>query len=555
MKKVVQDLTSGGIDWQREKWQSGLGSKFIHQGEKNAVKYADEVIVLSKGVQDYFKETYGRETHFIPNGVNRPQIREANLITEKFGLKKDSYILFLGRLVPEKGIRYLVEAFKNVRTDKKLVIAGGSSDTDAAREQMIYSIMVPMRNLLNDAYCRDISVKIKSQLAVKRKRGDFVGSFATYGYRKDPTNHSKLIVDELAAENVQSIFRWKISGMSNQGIADRLNARKVPSPATRKLQSGAKLSLHFRKSDEPPWSAKAVDRILHNEVYIGKLVQGKTRRLDYRSKKKMNVPMRDWTIVDNTHEAIIPAEQFELVRRILETETRRPNDAETVALFAGFLYCGDCGSRLVRRSASYKGKRYIYYQCSGSKQNKGSCASHNLRDEKLYNVVRNALQMQIQIVMEEAEFVESIRQAQQEPYRVRRIERQIRQLTAEKAHTQGIKEKLYGDYADEILTREDFLNYNELYSKRIEEYERKITELEAEQQNLQTAPNAYPFLDVYRKYRKLEEITRPMVVELIEKIEVYEGNRVEITFRFQDEIADLLEELHQKQMEQHEVSA
>ena len=86
----------------------------------------------------------------------------------------------------------------------------------------------------------------------------------------------------------------------------------------------------------------------------------------------MNVPMRDWVIVDNTHEAIIPAEQFELVQRILETETRRPNDAETVALFAGFLYCGDCGSRLVRRSASYKGKRYIYYQCSGSKQNKAA---------------------------------------------------------------------------------------------------------------------------------------------------------------------------------------
>jgi glycosyltransferase involved in cell wall biosynthesis len=136
VKKVVQDLTSGGIDWQREKWQSGLGSKFIHQGEKNAAKYADEVIVLSKGVQDYFKETYGRETHFIPNGVNRPQIREASLITDKFGLKKDSYILFLGRLVPEKGIRYLVEAFKNVKTDKKLVIAGGSSDTDSFMEEL-----------------------------------------------------------------------------------------------------------------------------------------------------------------------------------------------------------------------------------------------------------------------------------------------------------------------------------------------------------------------------------------------------------------------------------
>ena len=133
-KRVV--VTVHGIDWQREKWQSGFGSKFIRQGEKNAVKYADEVIVLSKGVQKYFMDTYGRETHFIPNGVNRPQIREANLITEKFELKKDSYILFLGRLVPEKGIRYLVEAFKNVKTDKKLVIAGGSSDTDSFMEEL-----------------------------------------------------------------------------------------------------------------------------------------------------------------------------------------------------------------------------------------------------------------------------------------------------------------------------------------------------------------------------------------------------------------------------------
>ena len=133
-KKVI--VTIHGLDWQREKWKSGFGSKFIHQGEKNAVKYADEIIVLSKGVQDYFRDTYGRETHFIPNGVNRPETREAGLITEKFGLTKDSYILFLGRLVPEKGIRYLVEAFKNVKTDKKLVIAGGSSDTDSFMNEL-----------------------------------------------------------------------------------------------------------------------------------------------------------------------------------------------------------------------------------------------------------------------------------------------------------------------------------------------------------------------------------------------------------------------------------
>lgn len=133
-KRVV--VTIHGLDWQREKWNSGFGSKFIRLGEKNAVKYADEIIVLSKGVRDYFRDTYGRETNFIPNGVNRPKTQEANLITEKFGLVKDSYVLFLGRLVPEKGIRYLVEAFKTVKTDKKLVIAGGSSDTDSFMEEL-----------------------------------------------------------------------------------------------------------------------------------------------------------------------------------------------------------------------------------------------------------------------------------------------------------------------------------------------------------------------------------------------------------------------------------
>lgn len=133
-KRVV--VTIHGIDWQREKWQSGFGSKFIRQGERNAVKYADEIIVLSKGVQNYFKETYGRETRFIPNGVNRPEIRAAEQITNQFGLAKDSYILFLGRLVPEKGIRYLVEAFKQVKTEKKLVIAGGSSDTDSFAKEL-----------------------------------------------------------------------------------------------------------------------------------------------------------------------------------------------------------------------------------------------------------------------------------------------------------------------------------------------------------------------------------------------------------------------------------
>ena len=121
--------TIHGLDHQRAKWGK-LASTYIMLGEKCAVKFADEIIVLSEGVQKYFEKTYGRKTRFIPNGVNKPEIKPAEMIIEKYGLTKDSYILFLGRLVPEKGIRYLIEAFKEVQTDKKLVIAGGSSDTD-----------------------------------------------------------------------------------------------------------------------------------------------------------------------------------------------------------------------------------------------------------------------------------------------------------------------------------------------------------------------------------------------------------------------------------------
>lgn len=121
--------TVHGLDHQRAKWGK-FASTYIMLGEKCAVRFADEIIVLSEGVQKYFLDTYGRKTRFIPNGVNRPVIHEAEIIKNKFGLEKDTYILFLGRLVPEKGLRYLIQAFKQVKTDKKLVIAGGSSDTD-----------------------------------------------------------------------------------------------------------------------------------------------------------------------------------------------------------------------------------------------------------------------------------------------------------------------------------------------------------------------------------------------------------------------------------------
>lgn len=133
-KKVI--VTVHGLDWQREKWKGGFASKYIHFGERMAVKWADEMVILSREVQKYFKDNYNRNTVFIPNGVTRPEKKKADLISRQFGLQKNSYILYLGRIVPEKGEHYLIQAFKQLETDKKLVIAGGASDTDDYMKQL-----------------------------------------------------------------------------------------------------------------------------------------------------------------------------------------------------------------------------------------------------------------------------------------------------------------------------------------------------------------------------------------------------------------------------------
>lgn len=133
-KKVI--VTVHGLDWKRDKWVDGFASKYIKFGEKMAAKYADEIIVLSDGVKKYFKETYNRNTHFIPNGITQPDIFDSKIISSKYNLNKDSYFLFLGRIVPEKGIHYLIDAYSEVKTDKKLVIAGGASDTDSYYEEL-----------------------------------------------------------------------------------------------------------------------------------------------------------------------------------------------------------------------------------------------------------------------------------------------------------------------------------------------------------------------------------------------------------------------------------
>ena len=216
------------------------------------------------------------------------------------------------------------------------------------------SFVVPVKNFLNESYCRDISGKVRSHQKIKREKGEFIGAFAPYGYRKDSENKNCLVVDVEAADVVRKIFAWKMEGFSLGAIAEKLNERQVLSPKAYKKANGENYNSGFVGTDTPKWSAVQIKRILTNEVYIGNLVQGKQERISYKVKKRLNKPETEWTRVKDTHPAIIKQSEFEVVQKLLQYDGRASKTAEHASFFSGFVFCGDCGTPMIRRVNRYK---------------------------------------------------------------------------------------------------------------------------------------------------------------------------------------------------------
>ncbi|MDD3417539.1 MAG: recombinase family protein [Lachnospiraceae bacterium] len=413
------------------------------------------------------------------------------------------------------------------------------------------AIIVPIKNLMNDAYCRDMSIKIKSQLEAKRKRGDYVGNYTVYGYKKNPKKNSELIIDEQAAEIVRRIFVWKLEGMSNQGIADRLNAMGVLSPLEYKLSNGSNISENFKQNEQARWSAKAVFRIIHDEVYIGNLAQGKSKKLDYRSKNITVMPEDKWVRVEETHEPIIDKTQFDLVQSIVEKDTRIAPGKDSVMIFSGYIDCGDCHNKLVRRSSSYKGKKYAYYICNGYKQ-EHSCTTHNISHQKLYEVVLNAVQHQVELAAKTDKILDEIKSLPLQRKRVVQLDTQIVQLQEELERYKRIKQKLYEDYTEGILNRDEYLEYTDMYAKKIDVRLLSMKEISSQRKEALADNVDSKWITSFKRYKNIKELTRPVVIELIDRIYVYEGGKIEIHFQFQDamdEMVQFLKEAEEKEKE------
>ncbi len=445
----------------------------------------------------------------------------------RFGREYINAGKYIDRLFPYYGVR-LISINDGIDT-----ITRSSSDD--------FNIM--LKNLMNDNYCRDISIKIRSQLQVKRKNGEFIGAFAPYGYEKDEKDKNKLILDPYAAEVVRDIFRWKLEGVNQDHIARRLNDQGILSPMEHKKSKGLSFRSSFKTKGQAEWSAVAVRRILTNPVYVGTLVQGKRSRPNYKIKKPVVNDEEDWVIFENAHEAIIHPRFFLLVQRLLELDTRTSPNEEYVFPLAGLLYCGDCGGPIIRKTQKASGKYFYYYIC-GHHKNTGECSNHRISKVQIEEAVLKLLQEHIRVLTELDSVLQTIRDAPMRRYSVRKVQEHLVTLESDIERFRRLKLSAYEDLREGILSKEDYHDIIAQYEVRISNAklarEQALREMDL---YIQNGASPQKWIQEFMEYQNIKTLTRSMAVECIERIIIYEDKRIEVTFNHMQDYLSLVSQV------------
>lgn len=440
-----------------------------------------------------------------------------------------------GRNYIEAG-RYIEKIFPMLGV--RFIAITDNYDSAAMEGSYGNDMVVPFKNLINDAYCRDISIKIRSHLEMKRKKGEYIGAFAVYGYLKDEANKNQLVIDEYAAGVVRDIFAMKMCGLSQQAIADKLNHDGILSPMEYKKSIGINLETSFKKKVQAKWSYNAVLRILKNEVYTGVLAQGKQTTPNYKIKTRVMKAEEDWIRVKNTHEPIISRKDFELVQELLKQDTRISPDKETLYPLAGLIYCGDCMEPMVRKTVPAGGKKYVYYVCSGNKKDKKMCSPHRISESDLTDTILYLLQMHIEDVLTLEKAMQFIEKAPKMKADVAKFDERIRMKRAELEKAQKRKLNLYEDLKDEIISKKEYVQLKAEYDRRIAEAEDAICSYEREVKLiLDNKSSMHEWINDFKKYRNIQSLERNAAIVMIKRVLIYSADRIEIIYNFQDEFA------------------
>lgn len=406
----------------------------------------------------------------------------------------------------------------------------------------INNALVSFKNVMNDEYCRDISNKVRSSLDRKRSKGEFIGSFASYGYMKDPDDHHHLIVDPVAAEVVKNIFDWFLQGMSIIGIAKRLNHMGIPNPSAYKRQCGLNYK-HPAGQLDSAWPDSSVKRVLKNRLYVGDMVQNKNRTKSYKVQVSVAVPEENWVIVPNMHEAIIDREKFETVQQLLMRDTRTSPGINHVSIFAGYIRCADCLRAMGKKSVAQSYGKYHYYVCQTfRKAGRNLCTKHTIREKQLYDAVLATIQSQIDLAVSMDQLVNDLKSQNVRAAKSSRLEKMLQLKEEEYEKVSRCRIDLYPDWKAGILSKDEYLSLKAKIGEQLEQIEIAIANIKEEISKYQSAPvSENKFISSFLRYRNIQVLTREVIVELIEMIYVHEGGTITIQFKYQDEYRRLLD--------------
>lgn len=368
---------------------------------------------------------------------------------------------YLRRVFPAYGVRFIAI----------------TDNIDTAHESTSDDLTVSVKNIMNEAYCRDISIKTRTSLEVKRRNGDFVGAFTVYGYMKSEENKNQLVPDPYASRVVRDIFRMRLEGASASKIAGELNRLGILSPLAYKKNHGLPYAKRgYADREGCKWSATTIIRMLQDETYTGTLVQGKQGTPHYKIKQMEQLPESDWIRVQDAHEALIERQDFELVQRIRGLDTRTAPEKDTVYLFSGVLICGCCGSRMTRKTNRVNGKEYHYYYCPTGK--KHGCANPvMLKEEKLVDCVRDSLKAYIGNVASLEAMLASIDQSSINKALAKEYGDHISENEHRLEQILEFKSRLYESLVDGMLTKEEYAAYKAKYTAQAEEIKESIRAL------------------------------------------------------------------------------
>ena len=445
----------------------------------------------------------------------------------------------LGREYIETG-RYLRQIFPTYGV-RFISINDG---IDTANEQNGDDLHISLKNLLNDTYCRDISVKTRSALLTKRQNGDYVGACPIYGYRKDPENKNHLVIDEGAARVVRDIYRRRIDGVSAKHIADELNRLGVLSPMAYKESRGLPHPTGgFADVPDAKWSARAVIRILQEETYTGVLLQGRQETHNHKLKDIIHKPAEEWVRTEDAHEPIISKQKFELVQKIASLDTRTAPDGDAVYLFSGLLVCNCCGGRMTRKTNTVKGKKYIYYYCPTGKK-KGCDHPVMVKETDLIACVLASLQAHIRYIVSLDDLLDSISEDQINREEIARYKSQIADNEVKLEEARQFKATLYENYIDRLIGKKEYQDLKRRYTGRAAQAQEAIDRLRAEMELVtNNACARLRWTQHFKEFSTMTTLDRRAVIATIQTIRIMGKDDLQITFRYHAEFVQTLERL------------